>query len=478
MEQMILQQKLHTLAAFPDVRQELVPEFGKLFARRSSWELLRINPLRFADEHRLDQTDTLNLFVAGAKIGLFDFEWNLLCPACGAIMKSHSSIGAVERETIHCAICDIDVDVDLSAFVEVAFSLDPSVAGMPLNPFANYADYRRYFFSPNYHMPPAFDDYMTNHCFQGFYPIEPDAVRNIVLHAQPNALYRLSAPDVNVLVRLQCTPETANVPQIVDIDLLSNGFTPDTLRLPAGTITLHVTSRLPRPAGLIVNLLDMDCIHKALEQGQPTFAPFLTGKMLLNNQLFRDLFRIQALPRDLQLKVSNTTILFTDLKGSTALYEKTGDMTAYNLVQAHFDILKAATRKHAGAIVKTIGDAIMAAFSTPEDGVRSALEMFDNIRQMNLSGQTHGEEVTVKIGLNAGTTLAVTANEMLDYFGQSVNVAARVQGLADGGELWLTDTVYTDENRRLLEAAQYRLERQSALLKGVSTPTTVYKCAR
>ena len=478
MEHTILRQKLQTLAAFPDMRPAAVTQFGDILTQLTAWEFIRINPLRFAEQHGLDAAESLNLFIHGAKIGLFDFAWNLICPACGSILKSHSSIGAVERDRIHCAVCDVDLEVDLSAFVEVAFSLDPAVGLAPLNPFADYASYRAYFFSPNYQIPPDLAAYLVQHCFKGFYLLPPDETLKIRLTAQPRERFRLSSPDSNALLRLTCTPETATLPQIADVDLVAGGFSPDAVELPAGELTLNITSHLPRPTGLQLIALDpMQRRHFEL-LARPTFLPFVTGKMLLNNQSFRDLFRMQTLPRDLQLKVSNTTILFTDLKGSTALYEKTGDMTAYNLVQTHFELLKAATRKHAGAIIKTIGDAIMAAFSNPADGVRSALDMVESIRRMNLSGNTYGEEIAIKVGLNAGTALAVTANEMLDYFGQSVNLAARVQGLAEGGEIWLTDAIYNDEIQHMLTAAQYRIVKQSALLKGVSTPTTVYQCFR
>ncbi len=495
-ENTILQQKLQTLAAFPNTRQEVVRQFGDILAHLSDRDLIRINPIRFAQEHHLEETETINLFIYGAKIGLFDFEWNLICPSCGAIMKSHPSIGSVEREIIHCAVCDLDLEVDLSTCVEVAFSINPEVKPLHLTPFADYDSYRAYFFSNNMQTPPALTEYIQQN-FRGFYALEPDTSVKIPCTLQSGDFYRLTSPDYNMILRVKGTEHTAELPQIVDIDLVANGFVPENVSLPAGTVTLNITSHLPQTAGLCLHQMDYeqiaDLFTNIIPRFQPlltekpvvssqtiqslnTLAPFLTGKILLNNQLFRDLFRIQTLPRDLQLKVGNTTILFTDLKGSTALYEKTGDMTAYNLVQKHFEILKASTSKYSGAIIKTIGDAIMASFSTPTDGILSALDMIEQVHQMNWSGKTHGEDISVKIGLNAGTALAVTANEMLDYFGQCVNLAARVQGLADGGEIWLTDTMYTDATRQVLQAAHYQIEKQSAQLKGISTPTTVYRC--
>ena len=247
METTIFRQKLQTLAAFPDIRPETVKRFGELLEQLTAWELIRINPLQFATTHELDEAETITLFIYGAKIGLFDFEWNLICPACGSIMKSHRSIGTVERDTIHCAVCDKDIEVDLSNFVEVAFSLDPSVGQMNINPFANYASYSRYFFSRNYQMTAALTEYFAEcYRFEGFYAIMPDESLKIRLTAQPHALFRLSSPDQNTLLRLKCAESSADLPQIVDVDMVSGGFSSDVAQLRAGEITLNITSRLPR----------------------------------------------------------------------------------------------------------------------------------------------------------------------------------------------------------------------------------------
>ncbi len=92
MNQNILQQKLGTLAAFPDIKADSVAKFGEILKGLDDWELLRINPLRFAEGHGFNPKKAVDLFVHGAKIGLFDFVWNMICPACGGVGYSHKSI--------------------------------------------------------------------------------------------------------------------------------------------------------------------------------------------------------------------------------------------------------------------------------------------------------------------------------------------------------------------------------------------------
>jgi class 3 adenylate cyclase len=172
------------------------------------------------------------------------------------------------------------------------------------------------------------------------------------------------------------------------------------------------------------------------------------------------------------LGVQDISILFTDLKGSTALYDRIGDLKAFALVNQHFDHLGKAIKANRGAVVKTIGDAVMASFEDPSDAVRAAKEMLAEIERLNaLSGS---REIVLKIGVHRGASIAVTLNGRLDFFGQTVNVAARVQGLADADEIYVTDEVYTSPGViDLLGGLKVTADRVS--LKGVQHPVKVYR---
>src|SRR4029077_1256319 len=111
--------------------------------------------------------------------------------------------------------------------------------------------------------------------------------------------------------------------------------------------------------------------------------PFLTAKRLLSNQTFRDLYRTDTINVDQRLKITSLTFLFTDLKGSTELYDRVGDLAAYDLVNAHFRALQEIVAAQGGAVVKTIGDAVMATFPTPDRGVAAALRMREAMRDLD-----------------------------------------------------------------------------------------------
>ncbi len=133
--------------------------------------------------------------------------------------------------------------------------------------------------------------------------------------------------------------------------------------------------------------------------------------------------------------------MFTDLKGSTALYDRIGDLKAYYLVRQHFETLGAVIDRNAGAIVKTIGDAVMASFTNPLDAVNAALEVFRAIAAFN---ETISDDINLKIGIHRGPAIVVSLNDRLDFFGQTVNVAARVQALAGAGDILLSANVHDD----------------------------------
>src|SRR5207342_1098297 len=202
--------------------------------------------------------------------------------------------------------------------------------------------------------------------------------------------------------------------------------------------------------------------------------PFLTAKRLLTNQTFRDIYRTDTLDTDQRLKITSLTFLFTDLKGSTQLYERVGDLVAFDLVRQHFHVLHDIVSAEAGAVVKTIGDAVMATFPTPDRALTAALRMRDAM--VGINKDRGNEDLLLKIGIHEGPCLAVNLNDRQDYFGQTVNMAARVQGLAKSRAIFVTQSVVEDKNSiKILENSGLQPMMQRAALRGIADETTVYE---
>jgi class 3 adenylate cyclase len=471
-----LEQKLQAIGRFKRLEPALVQRFGEWLRPLDDWQLFRINPLRFAQEHGLDTATSLDLFLHGVKVGLFDLAYNMICPYCGAVEYSHTALDQVEAEHFFCTVCNVSIPSTLDQQVQVSFSLNPGVHALNVDPYADIWAYLRYYFSEDYERRPAIRARMAQNV-RGFAAGAPDTDLRIAFQAEAGQSYRVTCLDYHTSLYLHVTAETARLPQIIDVDLLPGGLTPNDLTLQAGEATLLIHNRTKSLAGVDVFLLD-PVVTEAMVSGEgASWRPYFTGKMLLNNQTFRDLFRVQSLAPDLKLNIRSLTIMFTDLKNSTEIYREVGDVAAYSLVREHFDYLTDVVRRHAGSIVKTMGDAIMATFSEPQAGILAALEMVQAMEQMRQRLQTEGRDWGIKIGLNEGSVLAVNADERLDYFGQNVNIAARVQGLAQAGEIWLTESIYQAPTiAETLAQHGYRTRQQSALLKGVGEQMLVYQC--
>ncbi len=200
--------------------------------------------------------------------------------------------------------------------------------------------------------------------------------------------------------------------------------------------------------------------------------PFLSGAELLSNQTFLDLFVPETIVAGEGLSVRRLALLFTDLQGSTALYDRIGDLKAFDLARLHFGSLRECISRHSGALVKTIGDAVMASFVDPLDALCAARDMQAQIAQLNADAGS--DLIGLKVGLHAGACLAVTLNDRLDYFGQTVNIAARVQALARAGEIVVTADVLSLAGAAEL-VTDLQIESGDVELRGIAEDVRVHR---
>ncbi len=198
----------------------------------------------------------------------------------------------------------------------------------------------------------------------------------------------------------------------------------------------------------------------------------VSGHRLLTLQMFRELFPRETIPPNESLLIRQVTILFTDLAGSTALYSQRGDSQAYSLVNQHFKLLFESVDRHNGAVIKTIGDAIMATFTSPEDGLKAAIAMQETMLDFNRRLES-ANPLILKVGIHAGPCISVNLNDRSDYFGTTVNTAARVEGLSQGNDIVFTSSLL-GQAEAIADTTHYKYEKSSATLKGISEPIDVF----
>ncbi|MET0429696.1 MAG: adenylate/guanylate cyclase domain-containing protein, partial [Microvirga sp.] len=145
-----------------------------------------------------------------------------------------------------------------------------------------------------------------------------------------------------------------------------------------------------------------------------------------------------------------------------------------DLVREHFRTLNEIVAAEGGAVVKTIGDAVMATFPTPDRAVAAALRM--RAAMLELNRKNSREDLLLKIGLHEGPCIAVTLNDRQDYFGQTVNIASRVQNLAVSRSIFATGAVVENPKASALFATRGLHPRpRSTALRGINDQFAVYE---
>jgi len=445
---------------------QVVAAIEDLVADGSDRELCRVNVPSFSAKRGLDEEKVIGGFLHAARLGLFELTWNVLCPGCGGVLDVTSTLKSVHKEAYDCALCASGYEPTLDEMVEVAFTVNPRVRRISAHdphslPVWEY--YRQIFWSSGIDLPE-----------DGFEALMEDVtIDSIELPAGQKAQMSLQMPEQFLIVfepvthaahfidvKGEPTKERQNLSLIFD-------------KVQAKTIT---TEMRPGPLRLALeNRTDARTLPSVWIAGDTLHAmmgkrkPFLTAKRLLTNQIFRDIYRTDTLDVDQGLKLTSLTFLFTDLKGSTELYDRVGDLVAYDLVRAHFRALNEIVAAEAGAVVKTIGDAVMATFATPDRALAAALRMHESVRSIK-------NDLLIKIGIHEGPCLAVTLNDRLDYFGQTVNIAARVQGLADSQAILVTRPVMENPQvAKMLEVSKLTPAARDATLRGVADKVTIYQ---
>ncbi len=429
-------------------------------------QLCRVNVLQFAAQRGLPEEKAIGGFLHAARLGLFDLTWNVLCPGCGGVLDVTSTLKSVHKEAYDCALCASGYEPTLDAMVEVAFTVNPRIRKIAAHDpqlLSPWEYYRQIFWSSGVDLPQdGFENLMEEVTLDS---IELPAGQKAQMSLQMPAQFLIVFEPVThaahfIDVKGEPTKERQTLSLIfnkVHAPTITTEMRPGPLRLSLENRTEFRTLPSVWIAG--------DTLHHMLGKRKP----FLTAKRLLTNQIFRDIFRTDTLDVDQGLKLTSLTFLFTDLKGSTELYDRVGDLVAYDLVREHFRVLNEIVAAEAGAVVKTIGDAVMATFPTPDRALSAALRMRDSVQVIK-------SDLLIKIGIHEGPCLAVTLNDRLDYFGQTVNIAARVQGLADSQSILATKSVVENPQvAKILQASKLAPAAQDATLRGVADKMTIYQ---
>ena len=385
----------------------------------------RIRPYQLADAWGESRRAVLEVCLLATRSGLLDLQWDLLCPLCRGAKESSSSLKDIST-TVHCDACQIDLTVNLDRFVELTFRPNAAVRRVEV---AEYC-----IGSPQ----------LTPHVVAQQL-LKPNEDRTVMMPLEKGN-YRLRALELPGSLSVAVSADGERTARAV---VNEHGWKAGTLNI-SERPELQVINNTPAEQLMI--------LERTAWSDQATTAAEVTAL-----QMFRDLFSSEALRLGEQISVGTLTVLFTDLKNSTRMYREIGDATAFGRVMNHFDVLRKAITEHDGAIVKTIGDAVMAVFRRPA----AALIAISEAQRALGNPPDGGMPLLLKAGIHAGPCIAVTLNDRLDYFGSTVNLASRLEGLSTGCDVIVSRTLYDDpEFAELLKAGKFQATAFDVSVKG------------
>jgi class 3 adenylate cyclase len=432
---------------------EIADRMATFILHSQPHDLVRIRPFQLAKLWGMDWLEVLSAFLRAARGGIFNVSWDLLCPRCRGAKLRARSLYDLEKQA-HCETCNITYDANFDRSVELSFTVSPSVREVDIGEYCVGGPQNTPHILMQFRVPPGGKKTAHIPLSEGKYVFRsPHSKGRYILdvtsgsQAEHPSSESISGRSTNGAFRIDFSPEN---------------YKETFFEAPPGDVAFE-----------IVNSHQTE-IRVYLENAA-WFEDACTAAFVTSLQEFRDLFSSEVLRPGQEIAVQNLTVLFTDLKGSTSMYKTVGDATAYSIVQDHFDALTDIVRKHMGGVVKTMGDAILAVFTKPEDGMRAAIEMHKAIQSVGLKGDKK-EKLILKIGIHTGPCYAVNQNEKLDYFGSTLNVASRIEAHCEGGDILISEKMYESPAvQRVIRDSRKPVLKLTRSLRGFDEEFTLYQ---
>jgi class 3 adenylate cyclase len=392
----------------------VIDELFDFLRRGDDADLVRIQVRALATARGVDERDLLRVCLHATRLGVLTMSWDVVCPHCRGMIEEARTLGDVPRLGA-CEVCEIDFATDKLNAVEITFRVHPSIRDVPRRSFCSAETATKAHIEVQQRLAPGGRTTLATQLAPGRYRMRlhgSKSYRFLEVHGervagQPRPYQDHDGrghDDGRSRFYRWCAGESGD------------GAT-------RGQPLLELVNDTERAQIFIVERVDWSDV--ALRPAQ-----------MFTLQEFRDLFSEQYLAADVQLAVGEQAILFSDIVGSTRFYARCGDPDAFMAVKKHFEVIFEIIGKHRGAVVKTIGDAAMGAFERPLDALRAAREIHSHFSP----GQRE-TPIRLRIALNAGPCIAVRLNSNIDYFGSTVNLAAKLQACAGPGEIAMSPTV-------------------------------------
>lgn len=506
MSRYLTELKIKATAEISNQNQTLVTQWWDKLWALSPLEKNHFDPWELAPRLELEPEKALAFFLYGSKANLFQMRWSVVCPTCGVVSHTCLKMDELPVERFRCGLCENDEELDLDRHIQVSFSPSLDIFTDREEPYSGGIDeYNAFFVSPQFQQSTEVKAFLSENLVS-FSILKPYEMSNLPLQSDGGEIFKIFNNETQTVFLLRIRHNLANrtnsflsrmhsykvereeqiraesgmpsmgpPPQVFDLELGDEGFAQEFGRLQNGRVALWLENKTNRFMTVMVSRYKKREFRELQREFPATFKPFLTGKNVLVHQLYRDLFLDTPLNSDFHLKVGNFAVLICDVKGSTDIFTDLGDREGYQLIRNFFDLVNDAASSNGGSLIKTLGDSVMAAFSSPAEAVRASLMISEAIQRFNKD--TDRLPLPFSMGLGSGNAMAVAANRAVDFVGQMLNLTIRLQKQAHEGEIWVSQSIFAGTGVvDLFHDNGWNCTQHVIKLRGDGHKSIVYQC--
>ena len=411
------------------ISKDLIHKLIDFIGYGNELDLYRIRVLELASRWGVKERDLLVACMYATRAGLLTISWDVICPHCRGTRLEIGTLYDVPSKS-NCEACEIEYENDSENSIEITFHVHPSIRNVAKVFFCNAEPTKKPHIKLQKYLAPK-----------------------EIIEANINlgiGIYRLRIKGNTQTGSLSITDaESAN-----RVNWSNEGN------------QNYLSGKNP-----FVRITNTDDKPRLFTIEETSWDPFvLRPAYIFSLQEFHDLFSAESISSDLKLELGLQTVLFTDIVGSSSLYEEQGDSKTFVQVKKHFEEINIFVKENEGAIIKTIGDAVMAAFPSPKGAIETAMALLKTFNGKNMNG------IRLRVSIHYGQCIAVNLNSGIDYFGKTVNIAAKIQKLAGASQI-----VFTKEYKEnpdvdfFLESNNIILEELKYEIPGMKDQFTIYR---
>lgn len=393
------------------VKESLANKLADFITQATPQVLARIRPSDLSTDLKIASADALDVCLVAAKCGLLVMKWEILCPTCRVPTATKTLLEEIDEHT-ECEACDLSFQSNIANAIELVFQADPEIAKVDQAPYC---------VGGPRHTPHVLSQMR----------LAPNESIEIILSLSVGD-YIIRGP---ALTRTQTLQVRAGVSlSHFDARLGQLGISSHSPIVRTGRVSIVLT-----------NDFDFEQIIRVERTAKPQGV--VTAAVASTLPRFRELFPEQTFKRNLPVESEQLTLMGIRVANIAELTEKLGEAEAYLTVQAMLNSCENLVQTMGGAVVKSLGEWILASFRDSVDATLAAVNIANRERDSLQEIDEPKVAADLGIAIHRGSVLVATQNGRLDYFGATVRILENLVNHANR-QIYLSDAVFADEEVR------------------------------